>query len=212
MTAAPDVNSLMKRTLRSWYEDGLADFTFGMYFLVLGTMGLVQFLIWPGWTSTILWSSATTLVLVLGGVATGWIIKLLKSRLTYPRTGYINFERRSGAPCLGQIVSTMAIAAVISAATVILSGRLSNLSLVFGLCFFAVFAYLWQRVGLLRYLALAVWCLTVGIALIALPLTMEQGGAAFWILAGLAMVTEGFLTWRQFDRTAPQPEAEDEGR
>ncbi len=212
MTTAPDVNSLMKHTLRSWYEDGLADLTLGGYFLVLGAISLAQYLTWPGWSSTVLWTTATTIVLVLGGVAAGWIIQRLKSRLTYPRTGYINFERRDGILRIWRIISVMLIAAVVAAATVILSGRLSNLSLIFGLAFFGVFAYLWQRLGVPRYLAVAVWCLVVGVALVPLPLTMEQGGAAFWILAGLGLTVAGFVAWRRFDRTAPQPEANDEAK
>ncbi len=212
MTTAPDVNSLMKRTLSSWYEDGLADLAMGGYFMLLGVALLAQALTPEGSALQLLWGTGIPLVLLLGGVTTGWIIQRLKSRLTYPRTGYINFERRDGALRVWRIISTMLIAAVVAAATVILSGRLSNLSLIFGLAFFGVFAYLWQRLGLRRYLAVAVWCLAAGVALMLLPLTMEQGGAAFWVLAGLGLGTAGFVAWRRFDRTAPQPEANDEGR
>ena len=213
MTTAPDVDSLMKRTLSSWYEDGLADLGLGGYFLVLGAVLLCQALTPPGSPLWLLWTTGTPLVLVLGGVAAGWVIKRLKSRLTYPRTGYINFERRqTGLSRGGRIIAVMVLAALISAGTVMLSGRLANLSLIFGLVGFGTFAYLWQRLGMRRYAVMAVWCLIVGVALAPLPLTMEQGGGAFWVLAGLGLGATGFAAWRRFDRTAPRAEASDAGR
>ncbi len=213
MTTAPDVDSLMKRTLSSWYEDGLADLALGGYFLALGAFVLGQALTPPGSPLWLLWATGTPLVIILGGVATGWVIKRLKSRLTYPRTGYINFERHySGLSGAERILAVVLLAAVISAGTVVLSGRLANLTLIFGLVLFGAFAYMGQRVGLRRYLAVALWCLVVGLALALLPLTMEQGGAALYGLAGAGLGVSGFVAWRRFDRTAPQAEARNGGK
>jgi hypothetical protein len=212
MTPIPDVDSVMKRTLSSWYEDGLADLTMGGYFLVLGAALLAQALTPDSSPLHLLWGAGIPLVLILGGVAAGWIVKQLKSRLTYPRTGYISFERRQGASRIGRIITVAVIAGLVSAGTVVLSGRLESLTLIFGLITFGTFAYLWQRLGMGRYAVVAFWCLVVGLGLTPLPLTMEQGGAAFWVLAGLGLAVEGFVAWRRFDRTAPQAEASDEGR
>jgi hypothetical protein len=213
MNIAPDVNSLMKRTVSSWYEDGLADLALGGYFLAVGAVLLGQALTPPDSPLQLLWATVVPLVILLGGVAAGWVIQRLKSRLTYPRTGYINFERRhSGLSRRARIIAVVLLSAAISAGTVVASGRLANLSLIFGLVFCGTFGYLWQRLGLRRYLALAVWCLLVGAALAPLPLTMEQGGGAFFGLAGLSLGAAGLAAWRRFDRTAPFAEASDEGR
>jgi hypothetical protein len=207
MTTVPDVDSVMKHTLSTWYEDGLADLALGGYFLVLGTFALGQALTPPGSPLWLLWATGTPLVILLGGVATGWAIRRLKARLTYPRTGYINFERRyTGLSGAGRILAVVLLAAVISAGSVVLSGRLANLTLIFGLVLSGAFAYLGQRVGLRRYLAVGLWCLVLGVALAALPLTMEQGGAAFYALAGAGLAVSGFAAWRRFDRIAPKAE------
>jgi hypothetical protein len=213
MTTAPDVDSLMKRTIGSWYEDGLADLTYGSYLLALGAVLLAQVLTPSDSPLQLLWAAVVPLVILLGGVGAAWVTHRLKSRLTYPRTGYISFERRySGFSRRARIIAAVFLSAVISAGTVVASGRLANLSLVFGLVLCGAFAYLWQRLGLRRYLVVAVWCLLVGAALAPLPFTMEQGGAACLGLAGLGLGTAGLAAWRRFDRTAPFAEASDEGR
>lgn len=208
MTTAPDVDALMKRTVSSWYEDGLADIALGGYFLVLAAFLLGQSLTPPGSPLWLLWGPGTPLVLIIGAVTVGWLVQRLKQRLSFPRTGYISFERRQRSLSRSaRIVAVIVLSAAISAGTAIVSARLLSLALIFGLLSFGVFAYLWRRLGLRRYLATALWCLAVGIALTPLPLTMEQGGAAFWALAGLGLAVSGFLAWRRFDRTAPPAEA-----
>jgi hypothetical protein len=213
MNTAPDVDSLMKRTIGSWYEDGLADLTIGGYLLALGAVLLGQTLTPPDSPLQLLWTVVVPLVILLGGLAAGWIVQRLKFRLTYPRTGYVSFERRhSGFSRRARIIAVILLSAAISAGTVVTSGRLANLSLIFGLVSCGTFAYLWHRLGLRRYLVLAVWCLLVGAALVPPPLTMEQGGAAFFGLAGFALAVAGFIAWRHFDRTAPAAEASDDER
>ncbi len=209
MNTVGDVDMVMKKTRGAWYEDGLADLTLGGYAFAVGLMLLGQAFTPEGAALWMLWGVATPLVLLVGGATAGWFLRRLKTRLVYPRAGFVSFEKR-GISGVARMLWTALIAAAVAAASVVLSGKLANLSLIFGLGLGAAFTYIWQRVGLARYFALALWSLATGAAIVTLPLSMELGGALFWVLAGAGLIVSGILAWRHFDHSISALEAADE--
>ena len=82
------VDTIIRRTQRYWYVDGLAEMTVGLFFVVLSGYFLIQ-----AWTRSVSLNPVlanlgllAVLVLVL------WLfrnaLQSVKARLTYPRTGY----------------------------------------------------------------------------------------------------------------------------
>ena len=200
MNTPGNVDQIMKRTQAVWYADGLADVTLGGYFAAIGLFLYAESVTPAGSPFWLLWGMGGPLLIILGGVAAGWILKRLKERLVFPRAGYVNFERTArGKSGMARLAMVAAASAAVAAGVVVVSGRLQNLTLVFGLIGFATCVYLWQRLGLARYLVMAVWSAITGIALTLIGLSMEQGGAAFWLLFGAAMMAIGVVAWRRFD-------------
>ena len=78
---------------RYWFEDGLSEITLGMLFLIIGLVLQAETLIPPGSFLSGL-NALTSFILVFGGI---WlvrrVIRFLKDRLIYPRTGYVGYRK-----------------------------------------------------------------------------------------------------------------------
>ncbi len=202
MSSTPDLNTLMQRTRRYWYEDGFSDLAMGGYLLALGLFFAAESLTPQGSSLWLLWSMGGPLLLIGGGVIVGRVVQQLKARHTYPRTGYVDYERK-GLSRVAQMVGAMVLAMLVAAGFVVVSRGWQSLTPLFGIVFAAVFAYVGQRMGLTRYFVLAAWGLIVGLGLWALPLTMEQGAGLYFMAFGLVMMLVGGMTWRRYSERAP---------
>jgi hypothetical protein len=91
------MNKTVKETkldaFRYWFEDGLSEISIGMLFLIIGLVLQAENLLPPGsFLSGV--AGFGNFILVLAGV---WlvrrVVRSLKSRLTYPRTGYVVYRK-----------------------------------------------------------------------------------------------------------------------
>ncbi|NTW12789.1 MAG: hypothetical protein HGA30_05715, partial [Anaerolineales bacterium] len=81
-----------QRVKRYWFSDGIGELAGGGMFLLLGAyFGIPQFLGDNNLVSVILQSSLV-LVLIGGIFGVRWLVTALKTRLTYPRTGYVEYR------------------------------------------------------------------------------------------------------------------------
>jgi hypothetical protein len=152
------------------------------------------------------------LLLIGGGVAVGGAVNWLKARATFPRTGYVDYERR-GRSQVVRMLAVAFIAAVAAGSIVVVNRYGASLTVLFGLVFMGAFAFLGYRFGLRRYVLLGIGAIVLGLAIVPLSLGMEQASAVFFAVFGLAMLLLGFFTWRQYDRVAPPfPEASNGSR
>lgn len=97
----------------------------------------------------------------------------------------------------------MLLAALVAAGFVVIGRGWQSFTLLFGIVFGAAFGFIGYRMGLVRYLLLALWSLIVGLALVPLSLTIDQGGALYLTVIGLALILSGCITWRRYNRYAP---------
>ncbi len=201
MGPTPDVQGLMQRTKRYWYEDGFADLGLGAFLLVIGLLFGAQALTPPGSPLWLIWSFGWPVVLIGGGFVINHVVTQLKATYTYPRTGYVTYERQ-GRSRVAQLITVFLVAAGLAVSMVALSRGLLSLTLLYGLAFTAAFGFVGYRVALPRYLLLAVWSLVVGLALSPFALTLEQGGGLFFTAVGLALLLAGTLAWHNYSRRA----------
>lgn len=204
MSSLQDLNGLTQRTRRYWYEDGFADLGTGGFLLLFSLFLAAQALTPPGSPLWVVWGLGGPLLIIGGGLIGSWAVKQLKSRSTYPRTGYVSYERK-GAPRALQLVGITLLAALVGAGLVIISRSWQNLPLLFGFVFAAAFGFVGYRVGLVRYLLLALWSLVMGLILVPLSLTLERAGALHLASIGLALIFSGWITWLHYIRRAPKP-------
>lgn len=202
MNASSDINRIMRRTQQYWYADGFPDIGMGAWLVVLALFFAAESLTPPGSFLWLIWGVGGPLLLIGGGVVVGGAVKWLKARATFPRTGYVDYERRGRSQTI-RMLAVAFIAAAAAGSIVIVNRYGASLTALFGLVFMATFAFLGYRFGLRRYLLLGVGALILGLAIVPLSLGMEQASAVFFGVFGLAMMVLGFLTWRQYDRVAP---------
>lgn len=86
-----DLKSIERRPLKYWNADGLPELVMGLLWIVWGGAWLVGQSLPRGLAWNVYWSMAPVL-LVFTGVAATWAIKKLKTRITFPRAGYVEWK------------------------------------------------------------------------------------------------------------------------
>src|SRR5512133_1902856 len=106
---------IKKRAQRYWYEDGIWEIAFGLINALLGGYLLI--------TAQFSWSGPLAIVLLLLQMAViigmFWsinkIVKYMKERITYPRTGYVAYRRPAPGARLKRVLLMIGISAGIGA-------------------------------------------------------------------------------------------------
>jgi hypothetical protein len=181
----PDLHEIARRPQQYWSADGLPELVMGGLWMVWGSAWLLGERLPREW-ATAYWMIVPVL-LVVSGLAAVHVIKRLKARLTFPRTGYVEWKEPSTAVRLAAAALAMVTAALL-VAVVIRSdagaGRHAPVVIgaILGLAFLA--ASVRQRAP--HLLALAVVALGLGLAIGAVA---EGWSAANWLFVGLGAAT-----------------------
>ncbi len=203
-----------QRVKRYWFSDGIGELAGGGMFLLLGAyFGLPQFLGGNNLLSVILQSSLV-LVLIGGIFIVRWLVTVLKTRLTYPRTGYVEYRvDRNNA--LRRRMLTMAVAMVIAFLMVLLAGSIQVVDstvLVTGVVVGVVFVILrGKSYGVQRFYFLGAISAVIGTALSFSGLPNGYSLAAFYGLMGLGvMISGGWVLFRYLKENPLPTESDNE--
>jgi hypothetical protein len=114
----PDLKEIERRPKQYWNADGLPDLLFGFVWILWGIGFLLPELLPAGsWQPYYSWVSLT--LMVVSGYVANWAIKKLKQRLTFPRTGYVEWRK----PSVGARVAVMILAAAVAIGTALLASH-----------------------------------------------------------------------------------------
>ncbi|KPL80126.1 hypothetical protein ADN00_01825 [Ornatilinea apprima] len=209
------VQQMMKKTQRYWYVDGLAEIGAGALILLLGLLYLVVgWLPWQGVKAILLGLGMP--VLLLGGMVgvRAWVNRA-KQRLTYPRTGYVEYRRPKTARrwlvlLLSGVVSATTIALLINFMPLL--GERFVMALT-GLLVFAGMSYLAYQVNLWRFLLVGAAALAGGLLASLLNIPDPFNSALFFGVFGAAWLVSGGLTLRAYlaSSTPAEEDADEEG-
>ncbi len=211
MESANEIKNVMRRTQRYWFEDGFYDMGFGAFILAIGLFFVAEALTPPGSPLWLVWGLGGPVLLIGGAFIMAKAVRSLKERITYPRTGYVSYERPHGTSRVVRALAAGLVSAGIAAAIIVTQRNWLTLSVIFGFVYAAVLMYLGLRFSLARYMALSLWSLLLGLALAPLSLPMEPAGAIFHLGTGAAWVLAGWLTYRHYIARAPLPQEGDNG-
>jgi hypothetical protein len=187
MSASLDLSEIERRSKKYWNVDGLPELMMGLLWILWGGSWLFGESLPRGAAWNVYWMF-TPALLALSGVASIWATKKLKTRITFPRTGYVEWN----APTRGQRLTAAAVAMVTAAllTALIMRARVQGmehvapaaLGVLLSLAF--VVSSLTQRAP--HLLALAGVALMLGLAFGAL-----NGGwqSMNWMLVGLGTAT-----------------------
>ena len=203
-----------QRVKRYWFSDGIGELAGGGMFLLLGAyFGIPQFLGDNNLLSGILQSSLV-LVLIGGIFGVRWLVTLLKTRLTYPRTGYVEYrvDRKNALR-----IRTLAMAfAMVMAFLMVLLARsiqiVDSTVLVTGIVVGVVFILLrGKSFGVQRFYILGAISVVIGTMLSFSDLPNGYSLAAFYGLMGLVvMISGGWVLFRYLKENPLPAEGDDE--
>jgi hypothetical protein len=202
-----NLSDVEQRVKRYWYTDGIGELIGGGMFILLGIFFAAQQ--YFGENSTLGGLLQAGLVIFLiGGMFIGrWLINELKARLTYSRTGYVeyhvdqqNLNRRRGIA--GVVALLVAALTMIFARQVpsFFNITLSLTGIVVGLIL--VFAQ-GRGSGLERFYVLGAISFVLGIALSLSPLPEGYSLGLFYSLMGLAFLLSGGIVLRRYLQENP---------
>lgn len=191
-----DIQATIQRTQRYWYVDGLSEIGTGSVILLMGLFYFALSLAQPG-TVTALVVGVGQPVIILGGF---WLaskaVTNLKERITYPRTGYVSYPRRSGKRRWG-VMATSAVIAIgltLGVTQLAASGNRALIPVVTAALIALALALLGYRFSLQRFYVLGILVMLIGLLIAWLGLTEPLSTALFFSLFGLCMIAAGTIT------------------
>lgn len=197
-----------QRVKRYWFSDGIGELAGGGIFLLLSVyFGIPQFLgennLWSA-----IFQSSLVLVLIGGIFLVRWLVTALKTRLTYPRTGYVEY-RVDRKNAVRTRTLAMAFAMVMAFLMVLLARSIQVVDstvLFTGLVVGAVFILLrGKSYGVQRFYLLGAVSAVLGVALSFSGLPNGYNLAAFYGLMGLAAMVSGGLVLFRYLKENPLP-------
>jgi hypothetical protein len=181
-----NLDDIARRPQQYWDVDGLPELMMGLLWMLWGGAWLLGERIPHDWRSNVYWMAAPAL-LVLSSVAAVWATKRLKERLTFPRTGYVDWKEPSRSTRLTTAAVAMVVAMVLAALAANREAGMERaaapmLGVILSLAF--VVASIRQRAP--HYLALAGVAIALGLAFGALRAGWDS---VHWLFAALGAAT-----------------------
>lgn len=205
-----DIEKIEKRAVQSVYEDGLFEVALGLILLLLGGYFFAQAVVPKGSVLASALAILFVLVIVSAGFLVSRIVRFLKRRITYPRTGYVALKkkeisttRRTATALVGVLMGAfIAILYNLSPSTRTLFPAVNGLLFAFAILLVA------HRIGLVRYYLLAAASAVIGFALTAAGIGDIKGISLYYGLFGLAIVISGLAALILYLRRSPRPGAD----
>lgn len=197
-----------QRVKRYWYSDGLAELSSGGMFILLGLYFGIQGYFGESSIVSVILQLSLVLIMLGGLFGVRWMVNTLKTRLTYPRTGYVEYRVNEKETTQRRYV-VVAVAMFIAIASMILAKYiriLDSMVLITGVLVAVVFIALRGRSsGVTRFYILGGYSLLLGIGLSLSGLIDEYNLALFYGLLGVAILVSGGLVLFRYLRENPLP-------
>lgn len=146
-----EITSAQRRAQGYWFVDGLAEIAGGTAMALTGALLYAAVRTGAEWLGTV-----ALAVLIVGFPVTAWVVRVLKERITYPRTGFVAYPPPSRARMfVAAAVGFVVAGLLVPIRTVAGGGQVSVVVLSFGLLVGAVLAVRAWRTGVPRFYVMA---------------------------------------------------------
>lgn len=207
-----DVKEVEQRVKRYWYADGIAELSSGGLFLLLGLYFGVQGYFGESSLVSVILQVSLALLMIAGAFGVRWLVNTLKSRLTYPRTGYVEYRvnEKSVRRRRWVIVGAALVIAMASIVLIDYIRGLDSMVLVSGLLVGVIFIALrGKSSGLKRFYFLGGLAILLGVGLSFSGLSQAYNLGLFYGLLGAIIIVSGALVLRRYLSENPLPEEGD---
>jgi len=197
-----------QRVKRYWYSDGIADISVGAMFLLLGLFFGVQGYFGEGSRVSVILQVSMVLVMIGSIFGVQWLVTTLKSRLTYPRTGYVEYRAKDKESNQRRFF-VIGVALVIVVASIVLIDfirTLDSMVLTSGILVGVVFIALrGKSTRVTRFYILGGFAILLGIGLSMGNLSRLYNLALFYGLEGILLMITGGIVLRRYINENPMP-------
>lgn len=185
-----DITAAQRRAKGYWFVDGVAEMAGGAGILLAGVLLYAAIATGAEWLGT-----AALVVLVAAFPAGAWIVKAVKERITYPRTGYVAYAppskaRMFAAGAIGFVVAGLLVPVQVAAR----GGEISAVILGFGLAVGAFTALRAWRTGAPRFYVVAAALVVASGILASNGTGMQEGIGLMFAFYGATLLATGTLT------------------
>ncbi len=205
-----DIEKIEKRTLRYWFQDGVFEMASGLFFLLMGLFFLGSALSPAKSAARFIFDIGLMPVILFGGWGVKELSQLMKRRLTYPRTGYVEYRKPASAKRRRQALLAAAGAVLLGVLVVLLSSSgpagFDWVPAASGLVFAAALAFGSIRSGLARVAVVAPLTAAAGVLLSFAGWGEARELAAFYGFVGVSMILSGVVGCRRYLKRNPLPD------
>lgn len=203
-----NLSNVEQRLKRYWYTDGIAELIGGGMFVLLGLyFALQEFLGQNSMLGGILQASLA-LLMIGGAIVSRKLVNALKTRLTYPRTGYVEYQVDERNMRWRGILAAI-VAVSVSVLTIIFVRQFQSFDslvaitgIIVGLILIVLRA---KSAGLTRFYVLGLVSLVLGLVLSISGLPNGYSLGLFYGMMGVCFLISGGLTLRRYLIDNPLP-------
>ena len=197
-----EIRDVERRTRQYLYEDGFIEMAAGVFFLLLGGYFFASDSL-PAASHLKSWLDASMILVILAGVyLVGRLVRFLKFRITYPRTGYVAYKKKEPTP-RRRAAAAVSGAIIASAFTVLIAVSPSvreGLPALTGLLG-ALACYLFaRRTGVTRFHILAAASAIIGLAVALAGIGDIKGVSLYYAALGVAVIVSGLVAFSLYLR------------
>jgi hypothetical protein len=202
-----DFSKVEQRVRRYWFNDGIGELACGSLIFLIGTYLGGHVLLPKGSLGRAALDGSLILLMSGGVLATHWLVNLIKTHVTYPRTGYVAYHADHRSPWgIPLWIGVVAIGLVIILSPVREQASLLHwLPVLSGVLIGAIFLVWASASGLQRLLFLGLLSIGLGAALPFSGLVTGYNLALLCLTMGLASIISGGLTLRRYLLENPAP-------
>jgi hypothetical protein len=189
------IKNTLERTRQYWYVDGFNEMLIGMVFLLLAGINHISGILDPSPFSAILVGVGYPVIILLSITLGGKLVNKLKSRYTYPRTGFVKYIRPEPSERRKRAVKTGVVSAVISIFILMVLSGLNPMVYIFSTgafltLLFVVFA---ARIPLPRFYLMALWSMVVIVLAYFSGFSFVEKMVLLLAGNGIGLLVSGFL-------------------
>ena len=205
-----EINETIKRTKRYWYVDGFSEIGVGLLLIVIILFNHLAGMVQQPVLQIILFVVGLPVLILLGSRGLSRVVVKLKEKYTYPRTGYVAYQGKTGSRRWKRVLLSGTLGLLVGALTSLLSG---SLPIIYQQGFVTVmiacaYTYIGYSIGLKRFYWIAGTTIALGLGLILSGMAEMRFFLTFFIGQGLIWIISGVVALRQyFSSTQPPAEA-----
>ncbi len=187
-----DIDQIMRNTRRYWYVDGINEIAGGgLIFFIALTYFLFSLIPNIGMRSILL-GLVQPLVIIGGSIFTSKIVKIIKEKLTYPRTGYLLFRQQKSRRVRRMVIvflTAFMISILVSFFASAIPEQFTPLMTGIFMAGFTIYIAYWMGVNRFYWMSGFTLIIGVVITLLNLPgvlpfVTLFAGIGLIWMISG----------------------------